>query len=259
MRRAHVRRHAFERAHRAGVQRRHGVRRDLLGPQRRRDPGPEAVGAVLVPDQPRGAGPGRRRSRLGDVGDEGLLHPVSPRVQRAEVPDEPALVLRGDVLAPHEQQVVPAEELTQLRLLRGAARSLDVEVRQLDSECLGHRHDSHQQPPITPCAECTTTFPRFFWPSVALEGLKDRRIACVVISRRGEREVFSEERVDPVWVGFLGRFQIAAAGVPVRDEPRVELRRATRDVVDRRTDPLGHCGERGAVQPRARGSRSRRA
>ena len=41
-----------------------------------------------------------------------------------------------DVLAPHEQQVVPAEELTQVRLLPSAERSLDVEVRQLDSERL---------------------------------------------------------------------------------------------------------------------------
>ena len=116
--------HAVEGADPAGEQRGNRIRRDLLRPQRRGDTRPEPVGAVLVPDQLGRAGPGRRLTRLGEVGDVRLLHPVRPGVKRAEIADEPALVVCGDVLTAHKEQVVLAEEAAQLRLLFGIDKTL---------------------------------------------------------------------------------------------------------------------------------------
>src|SRR5262245_20552255 len=61
-------------------------------------------------------------------------------------------------------------------------------------------------------------------------------------TRRDEREVLGQERVDCVGVVLLRRAQIAAARVPVRDQPGVEIGRTTGDVLDARTDPLRDGG-----------------
>ena len=62
------------------------------------------------------------------------------------------------------------------------------------------------------------------------------------------REVLAEEGVDGLGVDLLGRLEVAAAGIPVGDEPRVEVRRAPGDVGDGGPDPLRHRGERVPVE-----------
>jgi hypothetical protein len=51
-------------------------------------------------------------------------------MKRAEVPDEPGLIVGGELLAPHQEQVVLAEEPAQLDSFGRVAFAFDVEVHQ---------------------------------------------------------------------------------------------------------------------------------
>jgi hypothetical protein len=57
-----------------------------------------------------------------------------------------------------------------------------------------------------------------------------------------------EEGVDRLGVDLLGRLEVPAAGIPVGDEPRVEVGRPPGDVGDGGPDPLGHRSECAPVE-----------
>jgi hypothetical protein len=70
-------------------------------------------------------------------------------VQGTERADEPTLVVGGDALTTHQEEVMPAEEVAELGLLVGAAWPGDVEVHQLDAERFRHGRDAHHRTPTT--------------------------------------------------------------------------------------------------------------
>ena len=96
-----------------------------------RDAGLGPVRTILVPQQGRGARGGVGVPLRGDVGDERFNAPVIAGFHRSEVADEPRLVVLGDRLPTHQQEVVLTEQVAQLLLLVASRGPRDVEVDEL--------------------------------------------------------------------------------------------------------------------------------
>ena len=139
----------------AGEHGRDGAELQVLRPERGADARVLPVGPVVVPQQlgrahadqpvlPIGHVRRQRARRLGDV-------------DRPEGADEPVLVLLGDLLTPHQQEVVLTEEPAQLRLVLFGLWTGDVKVDQLGPEHLGQRHNLHAEPPLPTGLACRDT------------------------------------------------------------------------------------------------------
>ena len=107
-------------------------------------PAQRAVCAVLCPISLAVPVRRARRSRLGDVGDDQFLIPP-PAVQRAEVPDEPALVVGGDV-RPHTSSRWCSQKRSRNSACWWCARSLPCRSPTSPTRSASDWFDSHPQP-----------------------------------------------------------------------------------------------------------------